>query len=216
MDKEASEMSFDPIEPKKYSPFYRFVAVISAIVLFLLSIEGYFYLIHPEPHVKLTLADVQTFLPNDLEEPFTSHSPDELRQVVTESEPVLKQIANRIASDSCWKADPVCQSKALFYFVRDQINYVSDPQFHDKLENPLITLKTGGADCEDMAVLVAALEKAIGNDARLVFIPGHAYAQVKIPDYKDQWLNMEATCKTCGFNQIPTDTLLNNKEFVEI
>jgi len=207
---------FELIKPKKHSPFYRFVAVISAVVLFLLSIEGYFYLIHPEPHVKLTLADVQTFLPNDLKEPFTSHRPNELRQIAIESEPILKQIANRIASDSCWKADPVCQSKALFYFVRDQISYVSDSKFHDNLENPLVTLKTGGADCEDMAVLVATLEKAIGNDARLVFIPGHAYAQVKIPDYKDQWLNMEATCKTCGFNQIPTDTLLNNKEFVEI
>ena len=210
------ELPVEPIEPKKFSPFYKFVAAFSAAVLFILSIEGYFYLIHPEPKVKLTLADIQTFLPTNLKEPFTSHNSNELKQVVTESSDTIKQIANRIASDSCRKADPVCQSKALFYFVRDQINYVSDPTFHDKLENPLATLKTGGADCEDMAVLVAAMEKAIGNDARIVFIPGHAYAQVKIPDYKDQWLNMEATCKTCGFNQIPTDTLLGNKEFVEI
>ena len=210
------ELSAEPIEPKKFSPFYRFVAAFSAIVLFLLSIEGYFYFIHPEPKVKLTLADIQTFLPSYLKEPFTSHSPDELRSVVSGSQNVIKQIANKIASDSCIKADPVCQSKALFYFVRDQINYVSDPTFHDKLENPLVTLKTGGADCEDMAVLVAALEKAIGNEARLVFVPGHAYAQVRIPDYKDQWLNMETTCKTCGFNQIPSETLLENKEFVSL
>jgi len=210
------ELSAEPIEPKKFSPFYRFVAAISAVALFVLSIEGYFYLIHPEPKVKLTLADIQTFLPSDIKEPFTSHNSDELNTVVSESSGTIKQIANRIASDSCRKSDPVCQSKALYYFVRDQINYVSDAQFHDKLENPLVTLKTGGADCEDMAVLVAVLEKAIGNDARIVFIPGHAYAQVKIPDYKDKWLNIETTCKTCGFNQMPTDSLLENKEFVSI
>jgi transglutaminase-like putative cysteine protease len=216
MDKETFEASYEPIVRKKHSPFFRLVAALSAGVLFILSIEGYFYLIHPEPKVKLVLADIQNFLPSDLHEPFTSHTPEEVKQVVLESEPVIKQIANKIASDSCRTSDSLCQSKALFYFVRDQISYVLDPQFHDKLENPLVTLKTGGADCEDMAVLVAALEKAIGNDARLVFIPGHAYAQVRIPDYSDQWLNMETTCKTCNFNQIPTDELLQNKEFVDL
>jgi transglutaminase-like putative cysteine protease len=215
-DEQIPEEQYEPIEPKKISPFIRFVAAISAVALFLLSIESYFYFIHPEPKVKIALADIQTFLPLDLSEPFTSHSPSELKTVVDESSSVIKQIANKIAADSCRKADAVCQSKAIFYFVRDQINYVSDPKFHDKLENPLVTLKTGGADCEDMAVLVASMEKAIGNDARIVFIPGHAYAQVKILDYKDEWLNMEATCKTCGFNQMPTDTLLENKEYVDI
>ena len=67
-----------------------------------------------------------------------------------------------------------------------------------------------------MAVLLIALQKAIGNEARLVFVSGHAYAQVKIPDYKNKWLNMEATCKTCSFNEMPTDTLLKKKQFFEI
>ena len=213
---EQEEEKTEGIEHKKFSPFYRFLALFSAICLFLLSMEGYFYLFHPEPDVKLTLADVQKFLPQSLHEPFTSHSSAEVKQVVLDSEPIIKQIANKIVSDSCRTSDSLCQSKALFYFVRDRITYVLDPKFHDKLENPLVTLKTGGADCEDMAVLVAALEKAIGNDARLVFISGHAYAQVRIPDYKDKWLDMETTCKTCGFNQMPSDTLLENREVVDL
>ena len=210
------ELPYEPIEPKKYSPFFRFVAFLAILALVLLSIRGYFYLIHPEPNVTLTLSDVQSFLPANLDNPFTSHRSDEVKEVIFSVSGTIKQIANKIVVDSCRTSDRVCQSKALFYFVRDQITYVSDSQFHDQLENPLAVLKTGGADCEDIAVLLVALQKAIGNEARLVFVPGHAYAQVKIPRYKDKWLNMEGTCKTCTFNEVPTDTLMQKKQFAEI
>jgi len=207
---------FEPIVPKKRSPFFKLIAVLIAIGLILLSVRGYFYLMHPEPNVKLSLADIQSFLPSRLQESFSTHQPDEVKRVVQSINGTIKQIANKIAADSCRKADRVCQSKALFYFVRDEIQYVPDARFHDELENPLVVLKTGGADCEDMAVLLVALQKAIGNQARLVFVSGHAYAQVKIPRYKNRWLNMEATCKTCSFNEVPTDTLLKQKQFFEI
>lgn len=186
------------------------------IALLLLSVRGYFYLIHPEPKVKLTLEDVQEFLPSNFVEPFTSHKPEEVKKVVQGVSGTIKQIANRIAVTSCRTSDRVCQSKALYYFVRDNIQYVPDAAFHDQLENPLTVLKTGGADCEDMAVLLIALQKAIGNEARLVFVTGHAYAQVKIPKYKDKWLNLEGTCKNCKFNELPTDTALKKKQFFEI
>lgn len=202
--------------PQGRSTFIRFLAVFLAVCLLLLSLEGYFYLIHPEPDTPVALAEAQSFLPNFSNQPFGSHRPDEVRQVLDETRDPIKQVANFIASNACKSGDAVCQSRALFYFVRDQITYVPDPQFHDQLANPLVVLKTGGADCEDMAVLVSALQKAIGNEARLVFVPGHAYAQVRIPRYKDRWLNLEATCKTCKFNELPTDTQLQPKEFVEL
>lgn len=204
------------VPDKKYSPFFRLIAILLVISLIFLSVQGYFYFIHPEPKVKLSLSDIQSFLPSDISAPSTSHRPDEVIQVIESVSGPIKQVANKISADSCRKADAVCQSKALFYFVRDQIRYVADDRFHDALENPLATLKTGGADCEDMAVLLIALQKAIGNEARLVFVPGHAYAQVRIAGYKDKWLNMEATCKDCSFNESPTDILLQEKEFFEI
>lgn len=216
MNENDEMLPFEPIVPKKHSPFFRLVASLTAVALILLSIRGYFYLMHPTPKVQLVLEDIQTFLPSDFQEPFSSHQADEVREVVLKTSDVIKQVANKIAADSCRTADRVCQSKALFTFVRDEVRYVPDDRFHDQLENPLTVLKTGGADCEDMAVLLIALQKAIGNDVRLVFVPGHAYAQVKIPNYKDQWLNMEATCKTCSFNEMPTNTLLKKKEFFEI
>jgi transglutaminase-like putative cysteine protease len=212
------ETEFEPIVPKKHNPFYAFLALFLSLALFLLSMQGYFYLIHPEPLNNVTLDEIQAFLPQDiLKEPFTSHSSADVKIVLAETRDQIKQVANYISAKACKKADPVCQSKALFYFVRDNINYVADENFHDQLSNPLITLKTGGADCEDMAVLVLALEKAIGNEARLVFIPGHAYGQIQIPQYKvGKWLNLETTCKTCQFNELPDDSALAKKNYSEL
>jgi transglutaminase-like putative cysteine protease len=207
----------DKIIHKKKSSFFVFVASITAIALFLLSIQAYFYLIRPQPVDIPNLEDVKGFLGSELEEPFSSHRSDEVKRVVESARDEIKQVANFVSAKSCRWADRVCQSKALFYFVRDEIKYVPDERFHDQLENPLTVLKTGGADCEDTAVLLMALQKAIGNKVRLVFVPGHAYAQVSIPDYRgEKWLNLEATCKDCQFGELPNNTAMQKKTYYEI
>ena len=179
--------------------------------------QGWFYLIHPSPQRTVALQEVQSFIPASDSDAFSSHHPKEVKAVLFQIQSPLKQIANYIAAQSCKSSDPVCQSRAVHYFVRDNIRYVPDAQFHDQLENPLAVLKTGGADCEDMAVLEIGLQQAIGNSVRLVFIPGHAYAQVSIPDYKNgNWLNLEPTCKSCDFNEIPESTVFAEKDFFEL
>ena len=207
----------DEIIHKKKSSFVVFVALITAIALFFLSIQAYLYLIHPQPVNIPDLSEVKELLGSELEEPFSSHRSEEVKRVITDVRNNIKQIANYIAAKSCRKADRVCQSKAIFYFVRDEIRYVPDARFHDQLENPLTVLKTGGADCEDMAVLLIALEQAIGNKVRLVFVPGHAYAQISIPDYwSEKWINLEATCKNCQFGELPNDIAIQKKDYYEI
>jgi len=216
MENEVNDIQ-DEIIHKKRSPFYALIALITAIALFLLSINAYFYLIRPQPVDIPSLEDVSGLLGTELGQPFSSHSSDEVKRVIEDVRDNIKQVANFIAAKSCREADRVCQSKALFYFVRDEIKYVPDGRFHDQLENPLTVLKTGGADCEDTAVLLLALEKAIGNRVRLVFVPGHAYAQVSIPDYRgEKWLNLEATCKSCQFGELPNNTAIQKKDYHEI
>jgi hypothetical protein len=201
----------------KSTPFaVRFIAALLALVLILLSVQGIEYLIHPSPGKIPTLSAIQPFLGKPDGQAFSSYRPDDLDRVVRDSENTLKLVSNTVASNSCKSGDPVCQSNALFQFVRDNITYVPDPQFHDQLENPLSVLKTGGADCEDMAVLVGGLQKAIGNEARLVFIPGHAYAQVRIPNYKDQWISLEPTCKICKFGEVPTENQLQPMDYEDL
>jgi len=212
-----TELLSDEIQLKRRNPFYGLIALFLAVAVFLLSLQGWFYLIHPSPSRIVALDEIQSFIPENLSEAFTPHRPEDVKIVLRDSQSPIKQIANFVAAQSCKSSDSFCQSRAIHYFVRDNIQYVPDPQFHDKLENPLSVLKTGGADCEDMAVLEIALQKAIGNTARLVFIPGHAYAQVSIPDYKNgDWMNLEATCKTCDFNEVPESTVFADKEFVEL
>ncbi len=207
----------DSMIPTKKNPLHAIIAMFTAAALFLLSIQAYFYLIRPAPVDIPNLEDVSSFLGTQLEQPFSSHSPDEVKRVVNDIRENIKQVANFIAAKSCREADRVCQSKALFYFVRDEIKYVPDDRFHDQLENPLTVLKTGGADCEDTAVLLIALQKAIGNKTRLVFIPGHAYAQVSIPKYRgEKWINLEGTCTSCQFGELPNNYAIQKKEFFEI
>lgn len=195
----------------------KILAFLASIGLILLSIQAYFYFIRPAPTDVPTLKDVAQFLGSELDQPFTSHQPDQVRKVIDSIQGDIKQVANFIAAQSCPEFDRLCQSKAIFYFVRDEINYVPDGAFHDQLENPLTVLKTGGADCEDMSVLLIALQKAIGNQARLVFVPGHVYAQVSISDYKNgSWVNLEATCDTCQFGELPTDTGLLPATYFDI
>lgn len=207
----------DEIIPRKRSSFAVIVALVTAVALVLLSVQAYFYLIHPQPVNVPSLAEVSKLLGTELEQPFSSHRSDEVKRVIQSSREEIKQIANYIAAQSCVKADRVCQSRALFQFVRDEIKYVPDENFHDQLENPLTVLKTGGADCEDVAVLLLAMQKAIGNKVRLVFVPGHAYAQVSIPDYRgEKWLNLEATCSDCQFGELPNNTAMQKKRYIEI
>ncbi len=216
MNNENEVMQDDFLAPKR-SVFFKVIACLVAFSLIILSFQAYFYLLHSEPVEIPKLTEIKPFLDQELETPFSSHDPEEVKQVVLSIQDNIKQVANFIAAKSCRESDSVCQSKALFYFVRDEIDYVADDNFHDQLENPLTVLKTGGADCEDMAVLLIALEKAIGNKARLVFVPGHAYAQISISNYKGgKWINLEGTCKDCQFGELPTDTGLQKKEYFEI
>lgn len=203
--------------PRKKNSFLSLVALLTAVALFILSIQAYFYLVRPQPVNVPKLAAVRQLLGPTLGQPFSSYQPNDLKKVLDETQDGMKQVANYIASKSCSEPDSLCQSKALFNFVRDEIRYVPDANFADKLENPMTTIKTGGADCEDMAMLLIALEKAVGDRTRLVFVPGHAFAQVSIPDYKGgDWVNLEATCKTCQFGQLPDEVAMQNKEYREL
>jgi transglutaminase-like putative cysteine protease len=203
--------------PRKRNPIYAIIALVTALALFLLSIQAYFHFVRPAPVDIPTLEEVSELLGEGTETSFSSHRPDEVRSAVDEVREDIKKVANYIAARSCRKADRLCQSKALHYFVRDEIKYVPDARFHDQLENPLTVLQTGGADCEDMAVLNIALQKAIGNKVRLVFVPGHAYAQVSIPDYWDgKWMNLDATCNSCQFGELLNDYAIQKKDYHEI
>ncbi|MFC1753556.1 transglutaminase family protein [Thermoproteota archaeon] len=119
----------------------------------------------------------------------------------------VKAVANKIVVSSC-PDNKVCHAKALYYFVRDEVYYVSDPP-DEYYESAAETILTGGADCDGNAILLANLLQATGFHTRFVYVPRHTYVQMLLPSapgrYKDDgnWINLDPTCDYCEFGEIP-------------
>jgi len=125
---------------------------------------------------------------------------------LTPNDPVIKQLADKIVTQSC-KENRICYAKALYYFVRDNFNYVSDPLAFEYVKTPRESLMTASGDCDDSSVLLANLERAVGINTKFIFIPGHVYIQIYLPEApkkysKDSWINLDSTCKNCEFGEI--------------
>lgn len=96
----------------------------------------------------------------------------------------------------CAQKDYACQAVALHAFVRDHILYVQDPIDVERLQAPDKTLELAAGDCDDKAILLAAMLESIGHPSRFIaigFEPGiysHVYAETKIGD---DWISAETT-----------------------
>jgi hypothetical protein len=135
----------------------------------------------------------------------------EAARYIDPTNPVIKQTATTISTQSC-DGSRICNAKALYYFVRDNIEYVSDPSGMEYIEPPVELLKTGGGDCESGAILLAALQESVGINARIVLIPGHALIRIFMPDapkmYRHgDWIYLDWTCSSCDFGELSREVL---------
>lgn len=65
--------------------------------------------------------------------------------------------------------DPRAELQALYQFVRDRITFRADIAGVETLQSPRYTLTARAGDCDDKAVLLAALARAVGIPAELAF-----------------------------------------------
>jgi len=88
--------------------------------------------------------------------------------------------------------DPVRRAEAVFYFVRDGVEYTPDidqngngefAQNADELATAIVEDGIGYADCEDMAVLLAVMYKAAGLRSAIVLVAEHTAVMVYLPEY---------------------------------
>jgi len=188
--------------------YWKPIKIIGAIFLILMIVVG-FYLVYfikfdPSPGRIPTIDEV---IPEDLSvKNITdrSLSGEGWNKFYYPNDPQIKMIANKIVSEACSGGPDVCNAKALYYFVRDNVNYVKDPVTFEHIETPEEVLITGLADCDGHAVLLANLLGAVGIQNGFETKPGHVYNTFFIPGYRgNKWIDIDATCKHCEFGEIP-------------
>ncbi len=196
------EEQIEEQEERKKSPIW-ILAGVFILLMFVLSIIPFWAIrADPSPSYIPTLSEV---VPDDLT--YNVIVSDDFRHYII-LDPEIKTIADNIVVKACNSGETVCHAKALFYFVRDEFEYVSDPTKFELIKTPKQSLVNQGGDCDDASVLLATMLESIGISTRLVFVPGHVYVEAWIPTapnrYKsdDSWVPMDGTCSSCEFGEI--------------
>lgn len=197
--------------------------IILSLFLLLLIISWVFSYyggkIDPRPERIPTVDEVFFYENGNISHDNTITTRNDYKRLVNSRDPQIKQTADRIATISC-KESRVCYAKAMFYFVRDNFQYVNDPYEREYIKSPKETLSSGTLDCEDGAILTASLIESVGIKTRFVFIPKHAYIEIWLPEassrYKqeDDWIPLDVTCNNCEFGEIPIQNKKSYKTYI--
>jgi transglutaminase-like putative cysteine protease len=113
--------------------------------------------------------------------------------------PVLLPIARRI-TQGCVARDAICELRAIYRFVVENVRYTGDIAGVDTFSSPLRTLQMGGEDCDGHAVLCAALAICNGFKAKVRITSNrgvtwdHIYCMVGMPKGRaDKWVVLDTT-----------------------
>ena len=118
------------------------------------------------------------------------HDADKLRGLVVGNDPDVRRAAVRMATkhfaDASIGSDEftLVQSLSIFKEVNSRWTYVSDVKGAEYFAAPAESIELMAGDCDDHAVLMAALIKSIGGEVRLVRTEGHVYPELKVGDDK--------------------------------
>lgn len=216
-EEQLQEEKKKPEKPRKKGVII-FITLI--LILLVLSLLIPFLKVNtdPEPiHIKIEQLGM-SYSSNNESRKFSSNK--DFLALIEPQNPLIKQTSNKIVSLACPKLEKVCQAKALFYFVRDNIKYVSDPESREYLASAEQTLFTKVGDCDDLSILLANLLQATGFEIRFVFVPNHVFVQVKIPEalkrykHEQNWVDLDATCKDCSFGEVGWQSFKQKRSYL--
>ena len=210
----------DEDEEEKRNPLIYIGALFLIFIIIILILPKTIIKMDPRPTRIPSKQEVLNGINITIEEKNHSISNinDFLRFIQPNNE-LIKQVANTIVSKSCDTSSNICQAKAIFYFVRDNFIYISDPRM-EYVAYPEETLLSGGGDCDDLAVLLLNLEEAIGIKSRFVFTDNHVFVQINLKEalsrYRDSqgWINLDPTCKDCEFGRLSPETYKKQKIYL--
>jgi transglutaminase-like putative cysteine protease len=88
------------------------------------------------------------------------------KDAVRDPQQKIREAAGRIIGNSSW----VEQARKLQEWVATNIRYVRDPTEVELVQTPQYTLQQRMGDCDDQAVLLAAMLDSVGHPARFIAI----------------------------------------------
>lgn len=204
-----------PEEEQWYKgPITIILAIFLVLIVVMMVLPYNSIRIDPEPKAVPSLDAV---LPSDFK--ITTYNSSSYVANLHPEEPVVKQVANKIISNSCLSDSKVCDAKALFYFVRDNFKYVNEGS--DYIMSSSEMFFSRGDDCDGHAVLLANLLQSVGLNTRFVFFPRHVMIQVWLPEAKksykveDDWIYLDPTCTSCKFGELPPEYIGVEKKLSE-
>jgi len=191
-------------EESRRSPLWYIIALF-IVLLMTISIVPYYY-IKQDPYPK-AIPEIDDVVGKRFSIGINkTDNRADYNQFLRPNDPLVKQAATFIATYGC-DSNKICQAKAEYYFVKDRFTYVSE--YDEYIQTPQEMLATRGGDCDDHAVLLANLMRAIGIPTKFARAPRHVYIKIYLEDapkkYKDEedWIPLDPTCKHCEFGEIP-------------
>ena len=208
-------------EPFWKGPLKWIIALFLVLLMVLWIVPYYAFPPDPSPGRIPALSEI---IPSDMNistEKQNITITEALKKFSDPNDPAIKQVATRIASTSCVSGSKVCDAKAIYYFVRDNIKYVEDPVGKEYVEPAREVLSNKGGDCESGTLLMAALMEADGIDSQIAIIPNHAFLRIKLDEAanhykKDGWIYLDWTCKDCLFGEVPDSDMHAGMSFIDV
>lgn len=200
-----------------------------------LTVVGLKHLAHGEAEPP-GLGSVQSKLPGGAIHRMQVHNVKDIdeririiRTMLVESSkrPEVKEVAVRTVGKRCgdkWcvpEKDYKGEVRALFDYVRSHVRYVRDHARIDGYTMADKTLKLGGADCDDYAILLGALLLAVGYPVKLrvVQIKGsstwsHIYLLVGLPPPSPkEWMPLDASVNRPAGWEVSRSQVVKQRDF---
>ena len=113
--------------------------------------------------------------------------------------PIILGIARQVTR-GCAGRDAMCELRAIYQFVVENVRYTGDVSNVDTFSAPLRTLQMGGEDCDGHSLINAALAMANGFRAKVRITSNrgvtwdHIYCMVGMPKGRsDRWVALDTT-----------------------
>ena len=206
---EKEELYEEEVDKKKY--LWKYLGALFLILIVILMIVPFSSIkLDPEPTKIPDYNDVVLTLPKiNMTFNRTINNKNDFLKFINPKDTYIKGLADRIANYGCEKTGEICNTKAIFYFVRDKLNYIKDPVDEEYVKTAKETILNKGGDCDDLSVLLANLLNSIGVETRFVFVPNHIFVQANIPEalkkYKEKggdWISLDPACEYCKFGEV--------------